>query len=184
MWGEKTVEVKTIHPSIFYRKPGVYFQGTRGPKWGTPWAEGQAIIGHNHTNSHIDSHNLKMPVCLQCMSLDWGRKPLQSTRRTWVGIRCETNVLTTKPPCPLWRPSKCFKQTKKSTQNFPTNCTSRTSVFFLTFKHHRFLIWKLEFFNSIFVCFVINLFQYTDFISISLVLKRDKVMSDLILWML
>ncbi|KAK3539041.1 hypothetical protein QTP86_023628, partial [Hemibagrus guttatus] len=61
----------------------------------------------------------KIPINLQCMSLDWGRKPeypeetpeaqgehansthtrqrRESNPQPW---RCETNVLTTKPPCP------------------------------------------------------------------------------------
>ncbi|KAK3540044.1 hypothetical protein QTP70_023818 [Hemibagrus guttatus] len=62
-----------------------------------------------------------MPINLQCMFLDWGRKPehpeetpeargehANSTHTWWrwesnpQPWRCEANVLTTKPPCPLY----------------------------------------------------------------------------------
>ncbi|KAK3539121.1 hypothetical protein QTP86_025059 [Hemibagrus guttatus] len=78
---------------------------------------------HTHSHSLMQSHttdNLEMPINLPCMSLDWRRKPeypeetpeargehansthtwrrRESNPQPW---RCEANVLTTKPPCPL-----------------------------------------------------------------------------------
>ncbi|KAK3560091.1 hypothetical protein QTP86_033835 [Hemibagrus guttatus] len=42
----------------------------------TPWTECQPITGHTHTHSHsLTTDNLEMPINLQCMSLDRGRKP-------------------------------------------------------------------------------------------------------------
>ncbi|KAK3509029.1 hypothetical protein QTP70_018535, partial [Hemibagrus guttatus] len=40
----------------------------------TPWTEFQPIAGHTHIQSHT-TDNLEMPINLQCMSLDRGRKP-------------------------------------------------------------------------------------------------------------
>ncbi|KAK3547783.1 hypothetical protein QTP86_029933 [Hemibagrus guttatus] len=70
-----------------------------------------------HTHSHT-TDNLEMPINLECMSLDQGRKPeypeetpeaqgehANSTHTAEAGIKpqpwkCEANVLTTKPPGP------------------------------------------------------------------------------------
>ncbi|KAK3535867.1 hypothetical protein QTP70_021162, partial [Hemibagrus guttatus] len=42
----------------------------------TPWTECQSIAGHTHTFIHSRTmDNLEMPINLQCMSLDRGRKP-------------------------------------------------------------------------------------------------------------
>ncbi|KAK3524842.1 hypothetical protein QTP86_007580 [Hemibagrus guttatus] len=87
------------------------------------------VIGHqgrihpgqsaNPSQGTHTTDNLEMPISLQCMSLDWGRKPeypeespeargehansthtwqrQESNPQPWRG---EANVLTTKPPCP------------------------------------------------------------------------------------
>ncbi|KAF4092288.1 hypothetical protein AMELA_G00019240 [Ameiurus melas] len=87
-------------------------QRTRGTRWGTRWTHHRA---QSHTHSHT-TDNLDMQICLQCMSLDWGRKleyPEETldvqgehalctqgrggirTPHRW---RCEANVRTSKPP--------------------------------------------------------------------------------------
>ncbi|KAK3564612.1 hypothetical protein QTP86_023757 [Hemibagrus guttatus] len=81
----------------------------------------QRIHPGRSANPSQGSHttdNLEMPINLQCMSLDWGRKPeypeeplrhgenMQTPHTRWrresnpQPWRCEANVLTTKPPCP------------------------------------------------------------------------------------
>ncbi|KAK3525357.1 hypothetical protein QTP86_031087 [Hemibagrus guttatus] len=53
-----------------------YLRRHRASRQDTPWTECQPITGHTHTLIHSHTtDNLEMPINLQCMSLDWGRKP-------------------------------------------------------------------------------------------------------------
>lgn len=71
------------------------------------------VLTHHRAQKYT-SDNIEMPICSQCMCLDWGRKlkyPEEtpdsrgkyenSTHRAEVRLElwlCEANVLTTKPP--------------------------------------------------------------------------------------
>ncbi|KAF4078686.1 hypothetical protein AMELA_G00201870, partial [Ameiurus melas] len=50
--------------------PGAYRKGHGAQGEGKPWMGCQSIAGHNHTHPHTTD-----TISLQCMSLDWGRKP-------------------------------------------------------------------------------------------------------------
>ncbi|KAK3509202.1 hypothetical protein QTP70_025562, partial [Hemibagrus guttatus] len=73
---DRCIEYKIIHCLPLIRS----ILGSRGAyaylrcHWAsrqdTPWTECQPIAGRTHTQD-----NLEMPINLQCMSLDWGRKP-------------------------------------------------------------------------------------------------------------
>ncbi|KAK3515254.1 hypothetical protein QTP70_013018 [Hemibagrus guttatus] len=69
-----------LMPSSFFSSKAkgacAYLRRHWASRQDTPSTECQPIAGHTHTLIHSHStDNLEMPINLQCMFLDWGRKP-------------------------------------------------------------------------------------------------------------